>query len=55
MKFLVPAKRKLNELISRDDFMRVMSICTIDDVLTIYLAFENDICTIDEYGKVKWL
>ena len=55
MKFLVPARRKLNELIKRDDFMAIMSICTIDGVATIYIAFQNDICTLDEYGKVKWL
>lgn len=55
MNFTPAAKKKLNQLITRDDYQAILSIFIEDGLILIYVAFTDSICIIDNYGKVRWL
>ena len=55
MNFTPAAKKKLNQMILRNDYQAILSVFVEDGLILIYVAFTDTICTIDNYGKVKWL
>lgn len=55
MNFTPAAKKKLNSLITRDDYQAILSVFIEDGLILIYVAFTESICIIDNYGKVRWL
>lgn len=53
-KFFLPvAMRKLNCLLSREDFKAVEDINFLD--LTVIIRFKTSRCKINKFGKVEWV
>lgn len=50
--FLGVAIRKLNSLISREDFLSIDEISLSDGVAV--LLFKSGKCTVDKFGRVNW-
>lgn len=53
-KFFLPvAMRKLNDLLSREDFKTIEDINFLD--FTVIIRFKTSRCKIDKFGKVEWV
>lgn len=53
-KFFLPvAMRKLNDLLSREDFKAIEDINFLD--FKVIIRFKTKRCKIDKFGKVEWV